>query len=154
MRFFSTSLTALCFLLFLGAVTNAKDSFAAKEERYIVVIEESFYVVKPENKERFLEIYRTRLFPFWNEIYKMGLTTDEYRMYSQRIHTIKPLWTYKTIVKFKNYKAIDTWLEIRDKVYDRLFPGEGGGYKAPRKQIDLLTEKHWDEFIREVKVGK
>ncbi len=140
-------------MIFLGATTYACNAVAEKEDRYTVVIEESFYYVKPENKEKFLEVYRTRLFPFWNEMHRMGLIVDEYRMYSQRIHSAKPLWTYKTVVKFKNYWAIDKWLEIRDEVYDRLFPGEGG-YKAPRRQIDLLTEKHWDEFIREVRMGK
>lgn len=125
----------------------------AESGRYITVREESFYVVKPENKAEFIEIYKTKLFPFWNEMYKMGITVDEYKMYSQRIHTLKPHWTYKTVVKFKNYQAIDKWLEIRYEVFERLFPGEGG-YKGPRKIIDKLIESHWDEFIREVNMGK
>ena len=121
----------------------------AEEGRYQVVIEESFYVVKPENKDKFLQVYREKLYPFWSEMQKMGIIVDEYRLYSQRVHTLKPLWTFKTVVRFKNYQSIDTWLEKRDEVYDKLFPGEGG-YKAPRGEIDLITEEHWDEFIREL----
>lgn len=121
----------------------------AQPARYGIVIEESFYVVKPENAEKFLKVYREKLFPFWEEMRKMGIIAEEYKLYSQRVHTLKPLWTYKTVVKFPNYEAIDTWLEKRDEVYDKLFPGEGG-YKAPRKEIDLITESHWDEFIREI----
>ena len=81
------------------------------------VIEESFYTVSPENREEFLRVYRTRLYPFWEEMRKRGLTTDRYRMYSQRIHSAKPLWTYKTVVKFKNYAAIDRWLEIESTIF-------------------------------------
>lgn len=121
----------------------------AVENRYKIVIEESFYVVKEENKEQFLQIYKSRLVPFWQEMKKKGIIVDDYRIYSQRIHTLEPLWTYKTVVKFKNYQSIDKWLETRDKVYNKLFPEEGG-YKEPRQQIDLITEAHWDEFIREI----
>ena len=134
------------------ALLSAPFSYA-ESSRYITVREESFYVVKPENKAEFIEIYKTKLFPFWSEMYVLGITVDESKMYSQRLHTLKPLWTYKMVVKFKNYQAVDKWLEIRDEVYDRLFPGEGG-YKEPRKMIDKLTESHWDEFIREVNMEK
>ena len=82
-----------------------------------------------------------------------GVIVDDYRLYSQRIHTLEPLWTYKTVVKFKNYQSIDQWLQSRDEVYNALFPGEGG-YKGPRKKIDLITEEHWDEFIREIPMNK
>ena len=121
----------------------------ALEDRYKIVIEESFYVVKEENKEQFLQIYKSKLFPFWQEMKEKGVIVDDFRMYSQRIHTLKPLWTYKTVVIFKYYQSIDKWLETRDKVYNKLFPGEDG-YKGPRQQLDLITEAHWDEFIREI----
>ncbi len=133
-------------------VLTAAAAFA-DEDRYKIVIEESFYVVRPENKDKFLEVYREKLYPFWSEMQKMGIIVDEYRLYSQRVHTLEPLWTYKTVVKFKNYQSIDRWLEMRDEVYNKLFPGEGG-YKSPRDEIDLITEEHWDEFIREIPLSK
>lgn len=139
----STTLLTLCFLLIMNG-----DAYGQKSD-YKTVIEESYYLVDEENKEKFLRIYRSRLFPFWQKMEEMGLLVDQYRMYSQRIHTIEPLWTYKTVVKFKNYAAIDKWLEIKDEVYNRMFPGEGG-YSGPRKQIGLITKGHWDEFIREI----
>lgn len=125
----------------------------SEENRYTVVIEESFYVVKPENTEKFLKVYREKLYPFWEEMRKMGIITEEYKLYSQRVHTLDPLWTYKTVVKFPNYAALDKWLEMRDVVYKKLFPNEEG-YKTPRKEIDLITVEHWDEFIREIPLTK
>ena len=136
-------------ILFLATASAVR----AEEDRYTIVVEESFYTVAPENREEFLRVYKTRLFPFWQEMKKMGITVDDYRMYSQRIHTVKPLWTYKTVVKFKNYAAIDRWLEIRDEVYRKLFPGESG-YKDPRKIIDAISGNHWDEFIREIPLNR
>ncbi len=135
-------------MLFVGV--SAANS---QEDRYTFVIEESFYVVKPENTEKFVQIYREKLFPFWNEMQKRGIIVGEYKLYSQRLHTLDPHWTYKTLVIFKNYAALDEWLKLRDEVYDGLFPGEGG-YKAPRKEIDAVTESHWDEFIREIPLTK
>lgn len=78
---------------------------------------------------------------------------EDYKLYSQRIHTLEPHWTFKTVVKFRNYESIDRWLEIKDEVYRELFPGEEG-YGAPRKEIDLVTEEHWDEFIREIPLAE
>ena len=141
-------------IAFTAALLLVTASFAsAVEDRYKVVIEESFYVVKPENRDKFLEIYRGKLYPFWSEMRKQGIIVDEYKLFTQRVHTLEPLWTYKTVVKFKNYESIDRWLELRDEVYNKLFP-EGGGYERPRKELDLITEEHWDEFIREIPLDK
>ena len=147
-RIFTLSITSLLFLICFN-VPNSN----SLEDKYKVVIEDSFYVVKEENKELFLKTYKEKLFPFWQEMKKRGIIVDDYRMYSQRIHTIYPLWSFKTTVKFKNYEAIDKWLEIRDEVYQKLFPGEKG-YKEPRKIINSITEKHWDEFMREIPLDK
>ncbi len=122
---------------------------AYSQDRYKYVIEESYYVVKPENTEKFVRIFKDKLIPFWNEMQNRGVIVGEYKLYSQRLHTLDPHWTYKTVVVFRNYEALDRWLALRDEVYDSLFPGEGG-YKAPRKEIDTITESHWDEFIREI----
>ena len=139
----------------LLCVSAGAAAFAQSQDpdRYKVVIEESFYVVKPENRDKFLKIYREKLYPFWSEMQKRGVIVGEYRLYSQRVHTLSPLWTYKTVVKFKNYESIDKWLSLRDEVYNSLFPGEGG-YEGPRKELDLITEEHWDEFIREIPLSK
>ena len=137
------SILVLCVLL--SSVTAAY----SLEDRYKLVIEESFYVVKPENTDKFLEVYREKLLPFWSEMRNRGIIVGEYKLYSQRLHTLDPHWTFKTVVVFRNYEAVGRWIELRDDVYDGLFPGEGG-YKAPRKEIDIITESHWDEFIREI----
>lgn len=148
------NMTGLRFILIAAAVSVLTAAAAyADEGRYKIVIEESFYVVKPENRDKFLRVYREKLYPFWSEMREMGIIVDEYRLYSQRVHTLEPLWTYKTVVKFKNYQSIDRWLETRDEVYNKLFPGEGG-YKSPRGEIDLITEEHWDEFVREIPLDK
>ena len=135
--------------LFIALLCVSAAIPAQAQERYKIVIEESFYVIKPENTDKFLKVYREKLYPFWSEMQKRGIIVDEYRLYSQRVHTLSPLWTYKTVVKFKDYESVDKWLSLRDEGYDSLFPGEGG-YAAPRKEIDLITEEHWDEFIREI----
>ncbi|MBI2487290.1 MAG: hypothetical protein HYW01_10095 [Deltaproteobacteria bacterium] len=121
----------------------------AEEGRYQVVVEESYYAVSPENEDKFVEIYKSKVFHFWKEMKKMGLIDGDIKMYSQRIHTLKPHWTFKTVVRFKSYSAIDKWLEKREEVFNKLFPGEGG-YKELGKKIKAITEEHWDEFIREI----
>ncbi|MEE8136183.1 MAG: hypothetical protein V3R67_08725 [Thermodesulfobacteriota bacterium] len=140
-------------ILVISVLFSSLTTAYSLEDRYKLVIEESFYVVKPENSEKFLEVNREKLYPFWSEMQKRGIIVGEYKLYSQRLHTLEPHWTYKTVVVFKNYEAVDQWLELRDEVYNGLFPGEGG-YKAPRKEIDTITESHWDEFIREIPMKK
>jgi hypothetical protein len=126
---------------------------SAEEDKHQAVIEESFYLVNAENQDKFLEIYKEKVYPFWSEMNKMGLIDGDIRMYSQRLHTLEPKWTYKTVVRFKNYNAIDTWLQKRDEVYNKLFPN-AGGYKSVSKEISEITDEHWDEFIREVPLNK
>jgi len=140
-------------ILVISVLFSSLTAAYSLEDRYKLIIEESFYVVKPENSDKFLEVNREKLYPFWSEMQKRGIIVGEYRVYSQRLHTLEPHWTYKTVVVFKNYEAVDQWLELRDEVYNGLFPGEGG-YKAPRKEIDTITESHWDEFIREIPMKK
>ena len=140
-------------ILVISVLFSSLTTAYSLEDRYKLIIEESFYVVKPENSEKFLEVNREKLYPFWSEMQKRGIIVGEYKLYSQRLHTLEPHWTYKTVVVFKNYEAVDRWLELRDEVYNGLFPGEGG-YKAPRKEIDTITESHWDEFIREIPMKK
>ena len=140
-------------ILVISVLFSSLTTAYSLEDRYKLIIEESFYVVKPENSEKFLEVNREKLYPFWSEMQKRGIIVGEYKLYSQRLHTLEPHWTYKTVVVFKNYEAVDQWLELRDEVYNELFPGEGG-YKAPRKEIDTITESHWDEFIREIPMKK
>lgn len=140
-------------ILVISVLFSSLTTAYSLEDRYKLVIEESFYVVKPEHSEKFLEVNREKLYPFWSEMQKREIIVGEYKLYSQRLHTLEPHWTYKTVVVFKNYEAVDQWLELRDEVYNGLFPGEGG-YKAPRKEIDTITESHWDEFIREIPMKK
>lgn len=138
----------LVITLFITFLFLSTYSFAQKEN-YQFVIEESYYKVNPENEDEFLEIHKKKIFPFWKEVEKMGLIDGEMRMYTQRIHTLKPSWTYKTVVRFKNYGAIDKWLEKREEIINKLFPEEGG-YNNLRKKVMVITEGHWDELIREV----
>jgi hypothetical protein len=137
---------ALSFSLFL---IPFKSHGQDVDDRYKVVIEESYYTVAHENKEEFIKIYKEKIFPFWKEMKKMGLIEDDIRMYSQRIHPFKPHWSFKTVVRFTNYQSIDKWLQSRDEVTNKLFPKEGG-YKKMRAKISAITEAHWDDLVREL----
>lgn len=126
-----------------------KSAPSAEEDKYQTVIEESFYVVSPQNQDKFLEIYKEKVYPFWSEVNKMGLIDGDIKMYSQRVHTLKPKWTYKTVVRFKSYASIDGWLKERDNIVNKLFSNQTD-YESFRKEISLITEEHWDELIREI----
>ena len=138
----------LVITLFITFLFPSTYSLAQKENCQFV-IEESYYKVNPENEDEFLEIHKKKIFPFWKEVEKMDLIDGEIKMYTQRIHTLKPSWTYKTVVRFKNYNAIDQWLEKREEIINKLFPEEGG-YNAIRKKVMAITEEHWDELIKEI----
>ncbi|MGH7900537.1 MAG: hypothetical protein ACRENZ_02250 [Thermodesulfobacteriota bacterium] len=124
-------------------------SVYAQDEKGQIVIEESYYLIRPENQYRFLEIIKDRVYPFWMEMKKIGIIDGDFEIYTQRVHTFKPKWTYKSVVRFKNYASIDKWLKERDNVVNKLFPNQGG-YEGFRKEISLITEEHWDELIREI----
>jgi len=136
---------ALFLLLSLSNPLQAQ----AQEDKEQIVIEESYYKVKPGMEEKFLEIYRSKFYLFWEEVHKLGLTDGSIKMYTQRIHTLEPSWTYKTVVRFKNYAAIDEWLKKRDEIIKRLFPNIDK-YSKIRSEADDLTEENWYELSREI----
>lgn len=140
-----TGITLLIFLLSLFFTGYSH----AETDRYKVVIEESYYTVAYENEDEFLKIYKEMLFPFWHEMKNRGIIQDDIRMYSQRVHQFKPHWSFKTVVRFTNYNSIDKWLDSRDEVMNKLFPGQGG-YKTVRAKISAITLEHWDNLIREL----
>jgi len=74
-----------CLLTILTAAALCTNASFAKEDKFKVVIEESYYVVKAQNKEEFLKIYKTRLIPFWNEMQKRDISG---RMLSFRFSTL------------------------------------------------------------------
>ncbi len=142
----------IIFSIALFLLLSLSNPLQAQEDKEQIVIEESYYKVKREMEDEFLEIYRNKFYPFWEEVRKLGLTDGSIKIYSQRIHTLKPSWTYKTVVRFKNYAAIDEWLKRRDDITKRLFP-DVDKYSKIRNEADELTEEHWDEFLREIPLG-
>ena len=113
-------------LIGLSVYLITSHSFGEEKDRYQVVIEESYYKVKPENEDKFIYLCKKKVFPFWKEMERLGLIDGEIRMYTQRVHSLKPSWTFKTVVRFKDYTAIDMWLEKREEVFNKLLPDEGG----------------------------
>ena len=135
-------------LSFVTSLLMDKESIA-QDMKKDAVIEESYYLIRPENQDRFLKIMKDKVYPFWMEMKKIGIIDGDFKIYTQRVHTLKPKWSYKSVVRFKNYASIDKWLQERDKVVNKLFPNQGG-YEGFRKEISLITEEHWDELIREI----
>ena len=137
------------FFIALFLLLSLSNPLHVQEDKEQIVIEESYYKVKPGMEEKFLEIYRSKFYPFWEEVHKLGLTDGSIKIYTQRIHTLSPSWTYKTVVRFRNYAAIDEWIKRRDEITKRLFPNIDK-YSKIRSEADELTEDHWDELLREI----
>ena len=116
------------------------------------VIEESYWHVDYSKRDQFVENYSKYWKPFWEEIRKKDWVVDGIRIYAHRIHTKDHIWTYKTVVKFKDYHSIDKWLENRDNIVRKIFP-QFESYKEMSHEIKKLTndDYHWDELIREIK---
>jgi hypothetical protein len=114
------------------------------------VIEVSYYKIKGGYKADWLELYKKNHLPILEDHQKVGLIIS-IEIFEIAFHQTEPAWDYQVVMRMKNWAAFDEMGKRDDEVRKRLYPDKAQFDKEENRRWEL-TEGHWDEVIRPVKL--
>lgn len=114
------------------------------------VIEVSYYKIKGGHKAEWLALYKKNHLPILQDHQKAGLI-QSIDIYEIAFHQTEPAWDYQVVMRMKNWAAFDEMGKRDDEVKKRLYPNQERFDEEENRRWEL-TERHWDEAIRPVKL--
>lgn len=114
------------------------------------VIETSYYKIKGGHKAEWLALYKRNHLPILQDHQKAGLI-QSLEIYEIAFHQTVPAWDYQVVMRMKNWAAFDEMGKREDEVKKRLYSDKEQFDKDENRRWEI-TERHWDEVIRPVKV--
>jgi hypothetical protein len=114
------------------------------------VIEVSYYKIKGGHKAEWLALYKKNHLPILQDHQKAGLI-QSIEINEISFHQAEPAWDYQVVMRMKNWVAFDEMSKREDEVKKRLYPSQDRFDEEENRRWEL-TERHWDEVIRPVKL--
>ncbi|MCI0690868.1 hypothetical protein L0337_02560 [candidate division KSB1 bacterium] len=114
------------------------------------VIEVSYYKIKGGHKAEWLALYKKNHLPILQDHQKAGLI-QSMEIYEIAFHQTEPPWDYQVVMRMKNWAAFDEMGKRDDDVKKQLYSNREQFDKEENRRWEL-TERHWDEVIRPVKL--
>jgi len=114
------------------------------------VVEVSYYKIKGGSKSEWLALYKKNHLPILQDHQKAGLI-QAIEINEIAFHQTDPAWDYQVVMRMKNWAAMDEMSKREDEVKKRLYPNKEPFDKEENRRWEL-TERHWDEVIRPVKL--
>ncbi|MGH7595425.1 MAG: hypothetical protein ACREOI_03690 [bacterium] len=114
------------------------------------VIEVSYYKIKGGSKSEWLALYKKNHLPILQDHQKAGLI-QSIEINEIAFHQADPAWDYQVIMRMKTWSAMDEMSKREDEVKKRLYSNKESFDKEENRRWEL-TERHWDEVIRPVKL--
>ena len=114
------------------------------------VIEVSYYKIKGGFKAEWLALYRKNHLPILQDHQKASLI-QSVDIYEIAFHQSDPAWDYQVVMRLKNWAAMDEMSKREEELKKRLYPNQESFDKEENRRWEL-TERHWDEVIRPVKL--
>jgi hypothetical protein len=136
-------LVALSFVL--GVFLSANASAQTRD-----IIEVSYYRIKGGHKAEWLALYKKNHLPILQDHQQTGLITS-IEIFEIAFHEIEPGWDYQVVMRMKDWAALDEMEKRDDEVRKRLYPNKEQFDKEENRRWEI-TERHWDEAIRPVKM--
>jgi len=114
------------------------------------VIEVSYYKIKGGSKSEWLGLYKKNHLPILQDHQKAGVI-QSIEVNEVAFHQSDPAWDYQVVMRMKTWAAMDEMSKREDEVKRRLYPNKEPFDKEENRRWEL-TERHWDEVIRPVKL--
>ncbi|MDZ7344974.1 MAG: hypothetical protein ONA90_10730 [candidate division KSB1 bacterium] len=136
----------LIVLSFILGVFLSANAFAQTRD----VIEVSYYRIKGGHKAEWLSLYKKNHLPILQAHQQAGLIT-RIEIFEIAFHEIEPGWDYQVVMRMKDWAAFDEMGKREEEVRKRLYPNKEQFEKEENRRWEI-TERHWDEVIRPVKM--
>jgi hypothetical protein len=104
----------------------------------------------PGGPSEWLSLYLRNHHPILQQLKKDGLILSE-RIYERRFHAESPAWDYKVVMVWRDWAALDEAGKHEPEIIRSLFPDKAAHDREEKRRWEL-TEKHWDDVLKEVPV--
>jgi hypothetical protein len=106
--------------------------------------------VMPGGPSEWLSLYLKNHHPILQQLKKEGLILSE-KVYERRFHAQSPAWDYKVVMVWRDWAALDEAGKREPEIIRSLFPDKAAHDREEKRRWEL-TEKHWDDVLKEVPV--
>jgi len=139
-------------ILGLGALVSAWGAEGADGKS--VTVEYYYKIVPggmmPGGPSEWLSLYLRNHHPILRQLKKDGLILSE-RIYERRFHAESPAWDYKVVMVWRDWAALEESGKREPEIIRSLFPDKAAHDREEKRRWEL-TEKHWDDVLKEVPV--
>lgn len=104
----------------------------------------------PGGPSEWLSLYLKNHNPILQQQKKEGLILSE-KIYERRFHAESPAWDYKVVIVWRDWAALDESGAREPEIIRSLFPDKAAHDREEKRRWEL-TEKHWDDVLKEVPV--
>ncbi len=134
----------------LGIPASARSAERTKEAP--VTIEYYYKIVPggmmPGGPSEWLSLYLKNHHPILRQLRKEGLILSE-KLYERKFHAESPAWDYKVVMVWRDWNALQEASAREPEIIRALYPDKAA-HDAEEKRRWELTEKHWDDVLKEV----
>lgn len=123
---------------------------ARAEQGGAPVVIEYYYKLAPGGTSEWLALYKKNHNPILKQLMKDGLLKSE-KLYERRFHAQSPAWDYKVVMVWRDWAALDEAGKREPEIIRSLFPDKAAHDREEKRRWEL-TEKHWDDVLKEVPV--
>jgi hypothetical protein len=102
----------------------------------------------PGGTSEWLSLYLKNHHPILKQLKKEGLILSE-KLYERRFHAESPAWDYKVVMVWRDWSALQETSTREPEIVRALYPDKAAHDREEKRRWEL-TEKHWDDVLREV----
>jgi hypothetical protein len=102
----------------------------------------------PGGPSEWLSLYMKNHHPILQQLKKEGLILSE-KLYERRFHAESPAWDYKVVMVWRDWSALQEAGTREPEIIRALYPDKAVHDREEKRRWEL-TEKHWDDVLKEV----
>jgi hypothetical protein len=102
----------------------------------------------PGGPSEWLSLYLKNHHPILQQLRKEGLILSE-KLYERRFHAESPAWDYKVVMVWRDWAALQEASGREPEIIRSLYPDKAGHDREEKRRWEL-TERHWDDVLKEV----
>ena len=106
--------------------------------------------VVPGGPSEWLSLYLKNHHPILEQLQKEGLILSE-KLYERKFHAETPAWDYKVVMVWRDWSALQEAGAREPEIIRALYPDQAAHDREEKRRWEL-TEKHWDDVLKEVPI--
>jgi hypothetical protein len=138
----------------MGLCVLGKGAAAESPGGVPVTIEYYYKIVPggmmPGGPSEWLSLYLKNHHPILKQLAKDGLILSE-KVYERRFHAESPAWDYKVVMVWRDWAALEEASKREPEIIRSLYPDKAAHDREEKRRWEL-TERHWDDVLKEVPI--